>query len=314
MSTSRPFAYNTGSTIAGTEQVGNLAIGVPTNGFESTGIQWWNGPDEDLGYVIAYPQSGGTQPTPYGGQGYVQFWRTKTITDQEFIALCNSVIKTQNFTDVTTAKNYLNSNGYWTSFVNVTPTPTPTQTLTPTITPTKTITPTPSITPTNTITPSITPTNTPTPSTTPPASSAVTFSQTFTSGQSAGATIENAWTTFRGQLTGSYTQFVWSSTNGSSITVTDGVKVQQIANALRTGTTGTNFTTTIGANTWRVAQNCSATTPIPAQAIEFTNDGLCSCGGAGKYTMRPFIRNLNWGGTNQSTCGAATQTITITFT
>lgn len=160
MATSRPFAYNTGSTITGTEQVGNLAIGVPTSGFESTGIQWWNGPDEDLGYVIAYPQSGGTQPTPYGGQGQVQFWRTKTITDQEFIALCNSVIKTQNFTDTATAKTYLNNNGYWTSFVNVSPTPTPTPTITPTnsVTPTTSVTPTPTITITPTITPSSTPT------------------------------------------------------------------------------------------------------------------------------------------------------------
>jgi hypothetical protein len=28
MATSRPFAYNTGSTISGTEQIGDLAIGV----------------------------------------------------------------------------------------------------------------------------------------------------------------------------------------------------------------------------------------------------------------------------------------------
>lgn len=70
-----------------------MEFGTPTNGFESTGIQWWNGPDEDLGYVIAYPQSGGTQPTPYGGFGYVQFWRTKTITDQEFIVLLILLLK-----------------------------------------------------------------------------------------------------------------------------------------------------------------------------------------------------------------------------
>jgi len=147
----------------------------------------------------------------------------------------------------------------------------------------------------------------------PSQSSGVTFSQTFTGGASPGTTIENAWTTFRGQLTGTYTQFIWSSTNGSSITVSDATKVQTIANALRTGTTGTNVSVIIGSNTWRVAQNCSVTSPTPANAIEFTNDGLCSCGGANRYTIRPFIRNGNWGGTNQSTCGAATQTITITF-
>lgn len=62
MSTSRPFAYNTGSPISGTTQVGQLAVGTPTSGFASTGLQWWNGPDEELGYVIAKTFS--NQPTP----------------------------------------------------------------------------------------------------------------------------------------------------------------------------------------------------------------------------------------------------------
>ena len=64
MATSRPFAYNTGSPIGGTDQVGNLAIGYPTEGFESTGLQWWSGPDEDPGYVIAKPVALNSQPTP----------------------------------------------------------------------------------------------------------------------------------------------------------------------------------------------------------------------------------------------------------
>jgi len=63
MAFARPFAYNTGSPIPGTEQVGNLAIGVPTSGFTNS-PQFWNGPDEELGYVIAIPISGNTQPTP----------------------------------------------------------------------------------------------------------------------------------------------------------------------------------------------------------------------------------------------------------
>jgi hypothetical protein len=63
MSFARPFAFNTGSTISGTIQVGNLAVGYPTSGFDATGLQWWNGPDEELGYVIAQPVSGDTQPT-----------------------------------------------------------------------------------------------------------------------------------------------------------------------------------------------------------------------------------------------------------
>jgi len=61
--TSRPFAYNpAGTPIPGTTQSGDLTVGTPTNGFASTGLDWWNGPDEDLGYVIARGSS--AQPTP----------------------------------------------------------------------------------------------------------------------------------------------------------------------------------------------------------------------------------------------------------
>jgi len=63
MPTARPFAYNTGSLIPGTEQVGNIAVGYPTDGFGSTGLDWWNGPDEDPGYVICIPVPSSTQPT-----------------------------------------------------------------------------------------------------------------------------------------------------------------------------------------------------------------------------------------------------------
>jgi hypothetical protein len=63
MATSRTFAYNTGSPISGTEQVGNLAVGYPnpTSGYNDA--VFWNGPDEDLGYVIAASVPGNTQPT-----------------------------------------------------------------------------------------------------------------------------------------------------------------------------------------------------------------------------------------------------------
>ena len=63
MATARPFAYNPGTPIPGTEQVGSLAIGAPTSGITNN-PPFWNGPDEDLGYVIAAPVSGNTQPTP----------------------------------------------------------------------------------------------------------------------------------------------------------------------------------------------------------------------------------------------------------
>jgi hypothetical protein len=59
---SRPFAYNPGAPIAGTTQIGNLAVGTPTDGFEATGLQWWNGPGEGSGWIIAKVTD--FQPTP----------------------------------------------------------------------------------------------------------------------------------------------------------------------------------------------------------------------------------------------------------
>ena len=77
----RPFAYNPSPNplIDGTIQVGSLAVGTPTSGFTNSPT-FWNGPDESLGYVIAYPVSGGTHPTPIPGVfAYVGFLGTKNM-------------------------------------------------------------------------------------------------------------------------------------------------------------------------------------------------------------------------------------------
>lgn len=138
------------------------------------------------------------------------------------------------------------------------------------------------------------------------------FSQTFISGQAPGTSIENAWTAFRASLTGTYTTMSISNNLGASITVTD-ANVQSIADALRTATVGTNFSVVIGVNTWRVIQGCVAGT-ADANSIYLTNSGACDCGGGGKYTVRPMIKNANWGGLNGASCNAPTQTITVSFT
>ena len=67
MSVSRPFAYNPtpNPTISGTTQVGDIAVGDVNWNYQQNygGVFWWQGPDEELGYVICNPVSGGTQPT-----------------------------------------------------------------------------------------------------------------------------------------------------------------------------------------------------------------------------------------------------------
>jgi hypothetical protein len=169
MATATSFAYNTGGTISGTEQVGFLSVGIPTSGFTSN-PQYWNGPDEDLGYVIAVPVSGNTQPTPISGvTASLKFYGTKNLpnpfSDETFIYLTN-VVFNQNFLSATDASIWLTSNGYWNSYILPTPPVTSTPTVTPTQTGTASVTPTPTQTPTNTQTPTGTASVTPTPSVT----------------------------------------------------------------------------------------------------------------------------------------------------
>lgn len=122
MATARPFAYNPGATgpITGTEQVGSLAVGTPTAGFSATGLPWWNGPDEDLGYVIAQSVPGNTQPVPVGTGATgasVGFFRSSALTDPSFISLANVIAGPSGpFASGSTAKSWLNANGYWTSY------------------------------------------------------------------------------------------------------------------------------------------------------------------------------------------------------
>ena len=144
MATSRPFAYNPippNSPISGTTQLGNLAIGVLNEQYTLNfgGVRWWNGPDEDLGYVIAVPVSGNTQPTPDSGTtASVGFYRSKFLTNPSFLNISDYLGRKQGqppFATTNDAYDWLTSQGYWTSFVplGVTPTPTPTPTSTPTM-------------------------------------------------------------------------------------------------------------------------------------------------------------------------------------
>jgi hypothetical protein len=165
MATIIPIAYNTGSTISGTEQIGDLAIGTTAQDYSTNigGVKWWSSPDLDLQYVIGYVDLSGTHPNPISFVPcFVGFWGSGDLTENSFINLCNFQFN-QSFTSGNDAKIWLNNNGYWTNFgIGVTPLPTstPTPTPAPTSTPTLTPTSTPTVTPTST--PTVTPTSTPT--------------------------------------------------------------------------------------------------------------------------------------------------------
>jgi hypothetical protein len=104
--------------------VGALAVGTPTDGFATTGLEWWNGPDEDLGYVIAQTVPSDTQPTEIPGVfATVGFFRSDALTDPSFINIANAVAGPSGggpFASGSAAKTWLNDNGYWTSYAGAT--------------------------------------------------------------------------------------------------------------------------------------------------------------------------------------------------
>ena len=114
MATNRPFARNQGANIAGTEQIGNLAIGNPTVGFSETGLNWYGGPDEELGYVIAKDNPSG-QSAADGSTAYLGFWRSASLTEASFIELGNQLLNS-NYNTGDSLKTALNTAGYWTSW------------------------------------------------------------------------------------------------------------------------------------------------------------------------------------------------------
>jgi len=108
----RPFAYFTGSQITGTEKYGNLSVGASTQNYSGRygGAKWWNGPDESIGWVIAFAREDNQQP------GFI---RTDNKTDAEFLSMVNNLSPRREltpFTDGAAAKTWLNANGYWTNW------------------------------------------------------------------------------------------------------------------------------------------------------------------------------------------------------
>jgi len=123
MPTTRPFArYTGGGTPSGTERYGDLLVGIDeTNPYNSnySGVKWWSGADEDLGYIIATTVSTEDQPTPNDGNvGSVGFFSTLNFNDIDFLGLVE-VVTGYVPSSGTDAKNWLESNGYWTSYTDI---------------------------------------------------------------------------------------------------------------------------------------------------------------------------------------------------
>ena len=126
MATSRVFCYNpVPIDIPNTESIGSMSVATGTINagfYTNVNLQWWNGPDEDLGYIIAYVDSSGDRPnapertflTNYVCN--IGFFRSAAKTDQSFIDLAKLVTGSYSLSSATQSKEWLNNNSYWTSW------------------------------------------------------------------------------------------------------------------------------------------------------------------------------------------------------
>ena len=118
MPIARPFAYNPSQTpISGATQSGNLAIATQTLDWNSTGLSWWMGPDEENTYIVAAPYPAGDFPTPIGNVGTVSFWSSPK-TDSAFIALARQLLGSS-YASASLASSALFAAGYWTSYQGI---------------------------------------------------------------------------------------------------------------------------------------------------------------------------------------------------
>ena len=122
MATHRIFCYNpTGATISGTEQVGSIAAATGDVSIDPT-KQWWNGPDEDVRYIVAYSSLNSERsngPERVLATNYpcnLGFIGSSAKTDESFLNLAKTISGSSSLASASAAKTWLNTNGYWTSW------------------------------------------------------------------------------------------------------------------------------------------------------------------------------------------------------
>jgi hypothetical protein len=111
--------------LPGAEKFVYLAWGTPDAGYEGSGLQWWAGPDEDAGWIIARinvdAEGNPQQPTEIPGVlAPLGFWCTDGLTDEAFLSVANNLAMPLEvtFDNVSNAYNWLKLNYYWTNYPN----------------------------------------------------------------------------------------------------------------------------------------------------------------------------------------------------
>lgn len=114
--------YNTGANIAGTTQVGNIAV---ATGSPDYSVGDWTGGVDDTGcyVIIGDTTSTGLAGRSSGGTSDIipadkpTFWKSATNTDQSFLDLVNSLPNSPgDITVINDATDWLTSRDFWTSY------------------------------------------------------------------------------------------------------------------------------------------------------------------------------------------------------
>ena len=144
------------------------------------------------------------------------------------------------------------------------------------------------------------------------------YSETFNQNNTycPGSSQYDNWVNIRNQIDPDEVRQIRASSSASPETfVLDDVGLaKQIAQAFKDGTDLS--VPALDGNVWTVGTNCSTGCSSPFDAVELNVNvnTTCACGGpSSSITFRPCIGNNNWGGFGASTCGAATQTLTLVF-
>lgn len=116
----REFTYNTGSAIAGTNQIEDLAVGVTAQEYylKPGDALWWMGPDESGLVIIAKDVPTQDHPSPVGDIGNCEFWGGP-YSRELFIEIASKLPERAGllpFDDDDEAYDWVTNNGYWTNY------------------------------------------------------------------------------------------------------------------------------------------------------------------------------------------------------
>jgi len=138
------------------------------------------------------------------------------------------------------------------------------------------------------------------------------YSESFTGGSAycTGNPQVDNWVQFLADLpSGADSITISGSLDPTGFTCNDPDKVATILNNLKNDVVST---VDCGSTVWSIGHCGNCGSPIEL-SVGTSIPSICSCPSSGVATLRPAIGNNNWGGINGDTCGASSQTLSLSL-